>query len=74
MVGTVEVVQHGTSGYLVPSARVADMVEPLVRLARDPSLRARMGRVGAAHVRAQFGLERNVREIARVYRELLAST
>jgi len=72
VVGTVEVVRHGESGFLVANERVADMVEPIVRLARDAALRESMGRRGAAHVRAQFGLDRNVSEIASVYRELLS--
>jgi glycosyltransferase involved in cell wall biosynthesis len=72
VVGTVEVVRDGESGFLVANDRLSDMIEPLVRLARDPALRARMGAAGAAHVRARFGLERNVTEIVRVYRELLA--
>jgi glycosyltransferase involved in cell wall biosynthesis len=71
-VGTVEAVKHGETGFLVANDRVEEMVAPLVQLARDPALRARMGRAGAAHVRAEFGIERNVEEIARVYRELLS--
>jgi glycosyltransferase involved in cell wall biosynthesis len=71
-VGTVEVVQDGASGYLVDRARVSDMAEPIVRLAGNRSLRERMGRTGAEHVRARFSLNRNVHEIARVYRELLS--
>jgi glycosyltransferase involved in cell wall biosynthesis len=72
VVGTVEVVSSGTSGYLVPNDRIAEMIAPLVRLAHDPALRERMGQAGSDHVRAQFGLDRNVREVARVYRELLS--
>jgi len=72
VVGTVEVVAHDESGFLVANDRLGDMIEPLVRLARDPALRERMGAAGAAHVRARFGLDRNVREIARVYHELLS--
>jgi glycosyltransferase involved in cell wall biosynthesis len=72
VVGTVEVVRPGASGYLVANDCVADMIAPLARLAHDPGLRETMGRAGAAHVRAQFGLDRNVREVARVYRELLS--
>lgn len=72
IIGSVEVVRHGESGFLVPNDRVGDMAEPLVTLARDPALRARMGAAGAAHVRASFGMDRHVQEIARVYRELLS--
>jgi glycosyltransferase involved in cell wall biosynthesis len=72
IVGTVETVQDGESGYLVANGRIAEMVDPIVRLARDPALRKRMGRVGAEHVRRHFTLERNVTEIAGLYGELLS--
>jgi glycosyltransferase involved in cell wall biosynthesis len=71
-VGTVEVVRDGTSGYLVDRLRVAGMIQPIVKLAGDASLRERMGRAGAADVRARFNIDQNVREIARVYRELFS--
>jgi glycosyltransferase involved in cell wall biosynthesis len=71
IVGSVEALRDGETGFLVPPDRLGDMVEPILRLARDPALRARMGRAGAAHVRASFGLDRNVEAIAGIYREIL---
>ncbi len=73
VVGTVEAVKHGETGFLVPNDRIEELAEPMIRLAKDAALRARMGAAAEAHVRANFSLERNVTEIAGVYRELTAA-
>jgi glycosyltransferase involved in cell wall biosynthesis len=72
IVGTVEAVRDGETGYLVPWERLEEIAPHLVRLARDRELAARLGRAGAAHVRAEFAADRNAQEISRVYREILS--
>lgn len=70
--GTIETVRDGETGYLVPLERIEEMTGHLVALARDLTLRARLGAAGAAYVRGEFGRERNAAEIDRVYRELVS--
>ena len=66
-----EVVAEGETGLLVPPADDAALSAGMLRLARDPDLRARLGKAGAARVRARFGLERMFDETIAVYREVI---
>lgn len=52
--GTPEVIEDGVSGLLVPPNNVAAIASALLRLAQDPALRARLGRVGQETVRTRF--------------------
>jgi glycosyltransferase involved in cell wall biosynthesis len=70
--GTATVVLDGESGYLLPVGDVEGLAGRLAELARDPSLRARLGRTGAADVRARFATGRMADELEAVYRRLLA--
>ncbi len=62
-----EVVVPGETGLLVPSADPESLAGGFLRLAGDPSLRARMGAAGRERVRRQFGLERMLEETLAVY-------
>jgi len=68
-----EVVVDGETGLLVPPADDAALADALVRLAREPALRARLGAAGRARVRERFGLERMIDETLAVYAEVLAT-
>ena len=70
--GTSTVVVDGESGFLLEVGDTAGLARRLVQLARDPELRARLGRNGAADVRARFALGPMVDELEVVYRRLLA--
>lgn len=69
--GTGSVVVDGESGYLLPIGDTAGLAARLVDLARDPELRARLGRQGAADVRSRFTIDRMADELDAVYRRLL---
>jgi glycosyltransferase involved in cell wall biosynthesis len=70
IVGPVDVIDDGQTGYLVAEDALPRMVEHVVALARDQPLRDRLGRLGAVRVREKFVLDRHHREIARVYADL----
>jgi glycosyltransferase involved in cell wall biosynthesis len=65
-----EVVVEDQTGLLVAPGDPADLARGMVRLARDPALRERLGREGHQRVIARFGLERMVDETLALYREL----
>lgn len=67
-----EVVLEGKTGRLVPPSDAPAMARAMVELAGDPAGRRKMGAVGAARVRAEFGLDRMVEETLDVYRRVLA--
>jgi glycosyltransferase involved in cell wall biosynthesis len=55
--GSVEVVEDGVSGLLVPFDDVPALAAALARLRTDAALRARIGAAGAARVATQFSLD-----------------
>ena len=65
--GIPEVVVDGETGFLVPPRDPEAMAERLVRLLKDPALRARMGEAALARARARFTVERMVEETSAVY-------
>ena len=68
--GMPEVVADGRTGVLVPPRDHAAMAEAIVRLLRDPALRAEMGAAGLARVRAKFSAERMVQDTLDVYQRV----
>lgn len=55
--GNAEVVVDGETGFLVPLDDPAAFVERVVRLAKDPALRQRMGVAGRRRVEANFAID-----------------
>ena len=72
--GVAEVVTNGETGFLVPSRDPQTMAQKLVRLLKNESLRAQMGRAAHARAREQFTVEKMVEATAAVYRSLAAGT
>lgn len=67
-----EIVTDGVEGLLVPSRDIPALARALIALLNDPALRAEMGCAGRARVLQQFTPERQAREMAEVYRRVLA--
>jgi glycosyltransferase involved in cell wall biosynthesis len=70
IVGPIDVVREGESGYLVPGDRIEEMADRLIELANDPALRRRMGEAGARQARARFSLASHRDGILGVYRQI----
>ncbi len=70
--GVGDVVEDGTDGFLSPVGDVVGLADALVRLARDPALRAEMGRAGRERTLPRYRVERLLDDVDRLYRELLA--
>jgi glycosyltransferase involved in cell wall biosynthesis len=69
--GTPEVVEDGVTGVLVAPGKPAPLTEALLRLAKDPALRRRMGEAGRARALGRFTEDRMLARTAEVYREVL---
>ncbi len=64
--GIPEAVLEGDTGYLVDEGDSIGMAEPLVKLARDPDLRHRMGRTGWLRAREQFSWEKERSDLLKI--------
>jgi glycosyltransferase involved in cell wall biosynthesis len=71
--GVPDVVDDGESGFLVAVGGIETIADRLEQLARDPELRARMGRAGRERVVPRYRVERLVDDIDALYRELLTA-
>jgi glycosyltransferase involved in cell wall biosynthesis len=67
IVGPVDVVVDGTTGYLIDEASIERMGDTIAELAADAALRARLGAAASSHVRKKFVLDRHHDEIAKLY-------
>jgi glycosyltransferase involved in cell wall biosynthesis len=65
--GVPEVLVDGETGFLVEPHDARAIAEKIVRLLRDPALRARMGAAALARARERFTVERMVEETLVVY-------
>jgi glycosyltransferase involved in cell wall biosynthesis len=65
--GVPDVVEHGVNGVLIPSGSAAALAGAMLALARDPLERRRLGLAGREMVRARFGAERLVADVAWLY-------
>jgi glycosyltransferase involved in cell wall biosynthesis len=71
--GVPDVVQDGEDGFLVETGATDDLADRLARLARDPELRARMGKHGRERVLPRYAVERLVEDVDELYRSLLSA-
>lgn len=68
--GTVEQVEEGVTGFLVPPNDPAALADALARLIADPALRARMGAAGRRRFEEKFGFEEMYRRLLGIYGEV----
>jgi len=70
--GVPDVVRDGEDGFLVDAGATDELADRLTRLARDPALRARMGKHGRDRVVPRYAVERLVADVDELYRSLLS--
>ena len=71
--GTPEVVQDGVSGFLIKPDEIISMVQYLLALADDTSLRHKMGDAGYMYVDREFGFEKQTELYEQLYLNIAAS-
>lgn len=70
--GVPDVVEEGKDGFLVEPGATEQLADRLGQLARDPELRAQMGRAGRERVLPRYAVDRLVDDVDRLYRSLLS--
>jgi glycosyltransferase involved in cell wall biosynthesis len=71
--GVPDVVRDGEDGFLVEAGATEELADRLGRLARDPDLRARMGKKGRERVLPRYAVKRLVDDVDELYRSLLSA-
>lgn len=71
--GPAETVVEGETGFLVPPEDPDALAERVVRLLRDPALRARMGAAGRERVLAHYTATGYAAQIAAVFERAIGS-
>lgn len=71
--GIPEAIDHGRTGLLVKPHHPDELAAAIVRLLRNPELRATLGAAGRAHVEQAFSVERMVEGTLEVYQSRLAA-
>jgi glycosyltransferase involved in cell wall biosynthesis len=69
--GVSDVVQHGSSGFLVPAGDVDSIARSLELLATSADLRRSFGRAGREYVLPRYSVPRLVNDVDSLYRSLL---
>jgi len=69
LAGIAELVVPGETGLLVPPNAPENLSGALLRLLRDPALRARLAEAGYQRVRQEFALERGIDDLERRFKE-----
>jgi glycosyltransferase involved in cell wall biosynthesis len=72
VVGIVDVVEPGRSGWLVPSRHPDALAEAILHLARQPDLRRRLGRNARLRIASQFREDQFLRRMAAFYERVWA--
>ena len=68
--GVGEIVNDGTTGYLVSSGNHRSFSQAMRALASDPKRGVEMGNNGYRRVTVRYSIEQTVRTIERVYRDI----
>jgi glycosyltransferase involved in cell wall biosynthesis len=70
--GLPELVEHGKTGWLVPSESPEALADAIEAAASDPARRCEYGHNARAHA-AQFSIQRTVEQTEQFYARLLAA-
>ncbi len=68
--GTPEMIVHGESGWLVPAGDDQLLAEGIVKLLRNPELRAKLAKCGREEANSHYSAERYMREMQNFYRQI----
>jgi glycosyltransferase involved in cell wall biosynthesis len=72
--GTVELIENGVTGILVPPADPKALAAAIERLLGDPALRNKMGEAAAVYAQEHFGLPAYFEQMRKVIDDLVAHT
>jgi colanic acid/amylovoran biosynthesis glycosyltransferase len=64
--GIPDVIIEGETGFLVEENDIEGMAERMLYLVRNPELASDMGKKASQHIRANYNLEKNIKNLARI--------
>ena len=65
--GIPELITDGTSGFLVPRRDIQQIADRILKLAKNPTLRAEMGTAARKFAAEKFDVCKNVRRLIELY-------
>ncbi len=65
--GAVDVIENGVNGIMIPVRDPDALADAMLRLARDPSLRRRLGEAGRRYVEENLSIEKIVPKLEQIY-------
>jgi glycosyltransferase involved in cell wall biosynthesis len=68
-----EAIDHGQHGLIVPMRDSAILADEIVRLLKDPALRASLGAAAAERARREFSIQRHTNELMDHYDVVLCA-
>ncbi len=68
--GVPEQIEDGHSGFLIKKDDIDHLINLLIKLSEDPTLRIDLGKNARKHIQKKFSLERHFNEIAEIYDSL----
>ena len=68
---TAAMIVHGETGYIVPLDPIEGITDKIVELAKDPIQSRHIGQQARKYTEEAFGIERHVRRVEDIYKELL---
>jgi glycogen synthase len=71
--GAEELIEHGRSGFCVPTGNIAECVRLMQELHARPELRERVGQAARQRILQQFSLDEMARRYQELYDEILAA-
>ena len=69
--GIPEMVEHGSTGFLVPPGDPGALASSLIELLKDPARAAKMGEMGRLRVEEEFELNARVLSEIKIYEDYL---
>lgn len=69
--GSPELIEHGSSGLIIPSGSIKAIADAILQLYNNPELRKNMGLAAQERIRKDFTAEATIEKTYALYRELL---
>jgi glycosyltransferase involved in cell wall biosynthesis len=72
--GPADIIEHGKTGYLIPSKNPKAMAEAITKFIENPSLALSLAQAGKSSVEQKFNIKGKTQEIEKIYQEMMENS